>query len=225
MVPIGIVVLFLVAEYFYFINLRDNIFPNWENHKSDVISLMSKYPGKFNPSEVNQSSYEVVTSNMATKSIKIVDSIAWDLLISLAIVSVLSMIIAARNAKVLPSQYNRPLGYLQKQSHWLSSGGTISSSISATVGASITLVGAISLLSPNIVGGYIIAGLEILLVCVILGILIQMVGSGIVKGNGHTDNEIVIDSKGGAQWEGLIAIQFLMLPIGIGLIIAQVIFR
>jgi hypothetical protein len=93
------------------------------------------------------------------------------------------------------------------------------------VGASITLVGTISLLFPIIVGGYIIAGLEILLVCVILGILIQMVGSEIVKGNGHTDSEIIIDSKGGAQWEGLIAIQFLMLPIGIGLIIAQVIFR
>jgi len=67
-----------------------------------------------------------------------------------------------------------------------------------------------------------IASLQILLVCVVFGIMVQGVGADIIRKVDSSNGTIFLDRLGGAEWESLTSIQFWMMVLGVALLLFQV---
>lgn len=196
------------------------------NHLYEVKNVVLRYPDRFTPSEVNATRYDfaflspVQIHTIGQKSVGVLTKIALELSISLAVIGILGFMRASK-AKQLVKLYENPESVRSKD--WLDSGSTLSTSISAAVSVVVALVGAVSLLSPGVAGGFLIGGLEILLICIIVGILIQDVRTGVVKEIDSNTGKVIVNPEYASAWQGLTIMQFLFLIVGISLLVVQIV--
>jgi hypothetical protein len=195
------------------------------SHLYEVKSIVLRYPNSFTPFETNATQYDFEdlsssqVQTIAMKSIEILRKIAIQLLICLPVIIVPTFIMTNK-AKTLIEKYKTNC---VRNQDWLNSSSTLSTTISGAVSVVVALVGAISLLSPGIVGGFLIGGLQILLVCIILGILIQNERIGVVKKIDNNAGEVTVNPEYAAPWQGLNMIQYILLILGISLLVLQVV--
>jgi len=219
--PVVLLLVVLAVEIWWFNSLSGNLISSWQSHQAEASAIVSRYPNSFTPAEVNSSRYGLLTVAIAAKASSILQNIVVQLEISSVALLALGILFSVNNARILPRKYNEAGGN-EKQTYWLDSGTSISQSISAAVTVVVALVGSVSLLSPSIVGGYVMAGLQILLLCVVFGVLVRAVSSEMVIKPATGTEKMTVDSATAAEWEGLTSIQFLLLAVGTALLILQV---
>ena len=220
-VPILVVLVIFILEYVHFGLIRNGIGVDPQGHRSDIMALVSRYSNAFTPTQVNATRYGIISPAVAQSAQGILVSLQFQVAISGGALLAIGLLFSTTNALAHTENYNKKNRSLRFQ-QWLQSGSTISSSITAAVSVAVALTGAVSLLSPNIVGGYLIASLQILLVCVVFGIMVQGVGADIIRKVDSSNGTIFLDRLGGAEWESLTSIQFWMMVLGVALLLFQV---
>jgi hypothetical protein len=206
-------------EYVYFGQMRNGIANDPQGHSANIMALVARYSNAFTPAQVNETRYGIILPTVAQSTQGILEGLQSQLLVSGVALLVIGIVFSSTNALATSRNYNKSSLKFQQ---WLQSGSSISSSITAAVSVAVALTGAVSLLSPNIVGGYLIASLQILLVCVVFGIMVQGVGAGIIRKVDQSNGTIFLDRLGGAEWESLTSIQFWMMVLGVALLLVQV---
>jgi hypothetical protein len=216
-----IVLVIFLLEYIAFGQISKAIGEDPQGQRIEIMRWVTRYPNSFTPTQVNATRYGIISPAVAQTSQAILGTLQMQLMFSGTVLLVIGLLFSVGNAKSQPDKYNGTNGNLKFQ-QWFQSGSSISSSITAAVSVAVALTGAVSLLSPNIVGGYLIASLQILLVCVVFGIAVQGVGAGIIKSINQANGTITVDPMGGAEWESLTSIQFWMMVLGVALLVFQV---
>jgi hypothetical protein len=221
--PFVFLIVLTLGQWLYFSSLSHDISTNFSNHIPDVKSTVLKYQNEFTPTEVNSIRDGHISAQIATKAAGILSNISSQFLTSSVLCIVIGLGWTLFRVKISKGKGDKATKEVTKR--WVDSGSNGSSAVTAAVSVGLTIVGAVSLLSPEIVGGYILAGLEILLMCVIVGILAQYNSGGIestAKPTSNNDNNVLLYSDKTMLWDTLISIQFVMLVLGIALIIGQV---
>lgn len=219
---IGISIIISVIYIYYYL-LSNDILNDFSSKESEIISIVSKFSNKFNPTEVNSTKYGKISETIVKKTLNILSTIQNQLFYSLLIIFVAGFIWILSRTITLRSAYNVE-NEIYKSDYWLNSASSIPTTISGAISIGITLVGAVSLLSPEIVGGYIISGLITLIICVFVHIFILAFGTDIVKSKiKNNEEKIIVKKRSTYLFEGLISIQFLLLAIGLSLLILQII--
>ena len=218
--PFWILLTFLVIEYGYFYGQSNAIITDWKNQKPQISNIVSKYSDRFTPQEINSTKYGNISFKVSQTALSIIEKIKYEIIISFGILLGIGHLFCFLRTRELNTGYDQI-----KFQHYVTSGLTISSSISASVSVGITLIGAVSLLSPNIVGGYLISGLQVLLMCIVVGIVTHMFGADVIEDViDPQKNRVKLKRRPGTHWEGLISSQFVLLILGISLLISQMVF-
>lgn len=223
LVPLGVIAGLLITEWSYLVWLSNTLTNESDKHHAEIKAIVNKYPDRFTPDEVNATKYRLgFTITMVNTTKEVIDSISYQLLISIIAIVIFGSLYVYMNSTALPTSYSKKDGNVKTQ-HYIDSIGSVSTSISAAISVGITIVGAVSLLSPSIVGGYIIAGLQTLLICLILGILTSATGSVIVDKSDSNSGTVTLKRYEGARWEAIVSMQLIMLMLGIALLVLQII--
>jgi hypothetical protein len=216
-----ILIVLLAVETYYFDSLANNISRNLGGYDSLIKSIVLRYQNEFTPTEINSTKFDEISPNTATVSVKILDRIVLQLWISLIAIAIIGHIWAIILGLTFPSLYTGTAN--EKFERWIDSGSEMSKTISGAVTVGLAIVGAVSFVSPQIVGGYIMAGLQILLVCIVLGILAQSYGSDLIREFvPNNEKKVKMDRLYGPIWDGIISVQFVTLLVGIALLVTQV---
>lgn len=218
-IPIIIIMGLLLIEYIWFEEINNQIL-NDEVNVNEIKKFVLRYENQFTPDQVNATKYEIISPEIKSEVSLILQKTQWQISISIMILFIVGIIFAISNSRVLPKKYSQ--SDIVKPDFWFKTGSTISSSISGSVSAVVGIVGGMTLLTPEIIGGYLIAGLQTLLLCIILGIGSHAISSEIVKGE-STNGMYKINSYVAANWEATTSIQFVTLIVGIILIVLQVV--
>ena len=224
-VPFAIIISILLGQWLYYFSISNGIYLDPINHMSDVKSTVLKYSDQFAPSEVNYTKSGQISGKMAaqidTTAAAILSKISSQFFYSFLLCLAVGGSWTFYRVRLAPKD---PGKTIELSKRWVDSGLSGSSAVTASVSVGLTIIGAVSLISPSIVGGYVLAGLEILLMCVIVGIVVQY-NSGSIDETQHQDPNKVIVCRGNiALWDTSISVQFVLLLLGIGLIVAQIFF-
>jgi len=225
--PFWVILLVIILMLFYFSEISRDISTNLAAHKSALEILISKYPNQFTPQQVNSSKYGNISSEMSITAVTLLHKINDQLYITLIAILAIGNIWPYRHAEFLSDDYKKILkkpACVIRQQESVKAAATFSTSISGAVSVGLTVIGAVSLISPGIIGGYILAGLVTLLICVFTGLIVQAIHVQLITGTNTNTDTVTLDPTIAALWEGLISSQFVLLGIGITLIVLQVIF-
>ncbi|MGI0012306.1 MAG: hypothetical protein ACREBU_02525 [Nitrososphaera sp.] len=198
------------------------------SYTSEIITITFRYSDRFTTAEIDEAKKGITLPSAVDKVAVIIDGIGDQMVIGLALILSLGILFSVGQSRKLPDEYNgvdeKQVARSERFQHWLNTGTSLSTSISGAISVAVALVGAVSLVSPKILGGYIIVALQALVICIFLGILRHAMGTEIVTKVDNTNSKVTLDPKRGAQWEGITSTQFLMLVVGIVLLILQVLF-
>lgn len=227
-VPVAILVIVLSIEIGWFAALESGVRVDPTAHASEITTLMLRYSDRFTTAELDEARNGSIIATAANKVAEIAVDIRDQMIIGVVLVIALGVLFSVGQARTVPDKYNGLDASNNPKSvrfqHWLNTGASLSTSISGAVSVAVALIGAVSLVSPKILGGYIIVALQALVICILLGILRHAMGTEIVTDWDNTHSKVTLDPKGGSQWEAITSTQFLMLIVGIVLLILQVLF-
>jgi hypothetical protein len=203
----------------------------WTYYKSDSAalsaspsftkSLIIRFPDTFTPSEVNQTKYGTIPQSVYSKASSLLLDVGWTLFISGVIVIVVGLIVSLRNSNIVPRAFQGT--QVVRHEKWVSGGASIASASSSIAPLVLAVSGGAALLSSSVFGGYIIAGLQVLLLSILVGILVQAYGSGMVDSNGLALGTLNLKSEEAALWQALISAQFFLFIVGLILITIRIV--